>query len=255
MKPLFAHARENHIALFSSPFSLQDVEVLEQAGCPRYKIASYELVDLELIAACARTGKPMVMSTGMASLEEVDRAVACARHSGCKELTLLCCQSQYPADPRGFNLRTIPFFKQRYGCRAGLSNHALGNTLDVAATALGADLIEKHFTDHRERGSVDGAFSMEPAELTELRRCTEIAAASLGETTLTLGAADEKSRAGRRSIYLITDLKAGEVLSAAHVRSVRPAMGLEPWRLKELLGHRARRDLHAPLPLSAADFD
>ena len=164
-------------------------------------------------------------------------------------------RSSRPADPRGFNLRTIPFFKQRYGCRAGLSNHALGNTLDVAATALGADLIEKHFTDHRERGSVDGAFSMEPAELTELRRCTEIAAASLGETTLTLGAADEKSRAGRRSIYLITDLKAGEVLSAAHVRSVRPAMGLEPWRLKELLGHRARRDLHAPLPLSAADFD
>ena len=165
MKPLFNHAKAHGIFLFSSPFSYEDVDCLEEAGCPVYKIASYELNDIGLIDYCASKGKPMVMSTGLATLEEIDRAVDVVRKSGIEDLTLLHCESRYPADPEKFNLNSIPYLKERYQCRSGLSNHAIGDELDIAATALGADMIEKHFTDDKKNGGVDSAFSMEMNEV------------------------------------------------------------------------------------------
>ncbi|MBQ9274922.1 MAG: pseudaminic acid synthase [Succinivibrio sp.] len=255
MKPLFAHARERGILLFSSPFSAADVEVLEEAGCPVYKIASYELNDVDLIALCASTGKPMVLSTGLAELEEIDRAVELVVKGRCPDYTLLHCESRYPADPTLFNLRTIPFFKQRYGCKAGLSNHALGDVLDVAATALGADMIEKHFTDDRSRGSVDSAFSMEPDDLRALVADTAAVAASLGRSGVFLKEDEYPLRNGRRSVYLVKDLKEGESLTREHVKVIRPGLGLEPYRLAGLLGHKAKSALKAPLPLEESMFE
>lgn len=254
MKPMFNHAREKGISLFSSPFSLEDVEVLEQAGCPRYKIASFELNYPDLIAACAQTGKPLVISTGLGTLEEVDLAVAVARDNGCRDLTLLHCESRYPADPKTFNLNTIPFFKERYGCKAGLSNHSLGDALDVAAAVLGADMIEKHFTDDRTLGSVDAAFSMEPEDLQALRRDTENAVLSLGTKQIRLMPDDWKERRGRRSVYLIKPLKKGDILMKDDIRIVRPGLGIEPYLLDEVLGRKAVEDLEAPLPLQREFF-
>ena len=255
MKPMFEHARNRGIKLFSSPFSASDVEALEAAGCPRYKIASFELNDVDLIALCASTKKPMVMSTGLALLQEVDRAVEIARKNGCQDLTLLHCESRYPADPKLFNLKTISFFKKRYGCKAGLSNHALGDTLDIAATVLGADMIEKHFTDDRSKGSVDSAFSMEPSDLSQLRQDTETAVTALGIEDIVLKEDEYDMRNGRRSVYLVKSLKRGEVLSREHVKVIRPGLGMEPYLLKSQLGRKAARDLDAPLPLRTDDLE
>ena len=253
MKPLFAHARARGIKLFSSPFYFEDVDALEEAGCPIYKIASYELNFPQLIAYCADTKKPMVMSTGMATLEEIDRAVQTARDHGCTDLTLLHCESLYPAPADAFNLKTIPFLKARYGCKVGLSNHSIGHTLDVAATALGADMIEKHFARDRSSG-IDAAFSMTPDELKALKEATRLTAQTMGYQAIALSAVDQAARGGRRSVYLVRDLKQGETLTDAHVRIIRPGLGLEPSRLPEVLGQKARRDLSAPQPLDAADF-
>ena len=253
MKPLFAHARERGITLFSSPFYFEDVDALEEAGCPIYKIASYELNFPQLIAYCADTKKPMVMSTGMASLEEIDRAVQTARDHGCTDLTLLHCESIYPAPPTSFNLRTIPFLKERYGCKVGLSNHSIGHTLDVAATALGADMIEKHFARDRQSG-IDAAFSMTPDELKALKEATALAAQTMGYQAIALSETDLAGRKGRRSVYLVKDLAPGETLTPEHVRIIRPGLGLEPYRLPEVLGKKASHELKAPQPLNAADF-
>ena len=253
MKPLFAHARERGITLFSSPFYFEDVDALEEAGCPIYKIASYELNFPQLIAYCADTKKPMVMSTGMASLEEIDRAVQTARDHGCTDLTLLHCESIYPAPPTSFNLRTIPFLKERYGCKVGLSNHSIGHTLDVAATALGADMIEKHFAKDRHSG-IDAAFSMTPDELRQLKQDTVTVALSMGQKEVRLSEDDIAARSGRRSVYLTAELKQGEALTMEHVRIIRPACGLDPFALDQLLGKKAKSDLHTGTPLQASDF-
>ncbi len=254
MKPLFAHARAHGIFLFSSPFCHDDVDCLEEAGCPAYKIASYELNDVGLIDYCAKTQKPMVMSTGLATEEEIDRAVAIVRQRGVTSLTLLHCESRYPAIPELFNLSAIPYLKEKYQCKSGLSNHALGDTLDVAAIALGADMIEKHFTDDRKQGGVDSAFSMDKNDLITLVKDVKAVSAAMGKKGIYLSDEDRASRMGRRSIYLIHDLKAGETLDESMVRSVRPALGLEPYRLKEILGRKARTDISAPCPLKAEDF-
>lgn len=255
MKPLFEHARESGIRLFSTPFSIEDLNALEDAGCPCYKIASFELNYVQLIKACASTRKPMVISTGLGTLEEIERAYETAVKAGCPSITLLVCQSSYPADPEKFSLRTIPFLKERFGCRAGLSDHALGDVQDIAATALGADMIEKHFTDDRARGSVDSAFSMEPSDLRELVKDTTETAASLGVYGVRLTEEETNSRGGRRSVYLVKPLKKGEKLTEKHVRIVRPAFGLEPYLLEDLIGKSALRDLSAPIPLNPADFN
>lgn len=254
MAPLFAHAREKGISLFSSPFSPEDVDVLEAAGCPIYKIASFEVNYPQLIAYCAKTGKPIVMSTGLATLDEIDKAVAVARKNGCKDLTLLHCESHYPADPRTFNLNTIPFFKERYQCKVGLSNHAIGDALDVAATALGADMIEKHFAKDRQSG-IDAAFSMTPDELRQLKQDTQTVALSMGIAGIRLSEKDYEARSGRRSVYLVKPLKAGEKLTLEHVRIIRPACGLDPFALDDLLGHPAITAIPAGIPLCAEDFD
>ena len=253
MDPLFKHAREKGIFLFSSPFCPDDVDVLEKAGCPVYKIASFEVNYPQLIAYCAQTGKPIVMSTGLATLEEIDKAVAVARDNGCKDLTLLHCESHYPADPRTFNLNTIPFFKERYQCKVGLSNHAIGDALDIAATALGADMIEKHFAKDRHSG-IDAAFSMTPDELRQLKQDTVTVALSMGQKEVRLSEDDIAARSGRRSVYLTSELKQGEALTMEHVRIIRPACGLDPFALELLLGKKAKSDLHAGTPLQASDF-
>ena len=253
MDPLFKHAREKGIFLFSSPFCPDDVDVLEKAGCPVYKIASFEVNYPQLIAYCAQTGKPIVMSTGLATLEEIDKAVAVARDNGCKDLTLLHCESHYPADPRTFNLNTIPFFKERYQCKVGLSNHAIGDALDIAATALGADMIEKHFAKDRHSG-IDAAFSMTPDELRQLKQDTVTVALSMGKKEVRLNEDDIAARSGRRSVYLTSELKQGEALTMEHVRIIRPACGLDPFALDQLLGKKAKSDLHAGTPLQASDF-
>ena len=245
--------REKGIFLFSSPFCPDDVDVLEKAGCPVYKIASFEVNYPQLIAYCAQTGKPIVMSTGLATLEEIDKAVAVARDNGCKDLTLLHCESHYPADPRTFNLNTIPFFKERYQCKVGLSNHAIGDALDIAATALGADMIEKHFAKDRHSG-IDAAFSMTPDELRQLKQDTVTVALSMGQKEVRLSEDDIAARSGRRSVYLTSELKQGEALTMEHVRIIRPACGLDPFALELLLGKKAKSDLHAGTPLQASDF-
>ncbi len=255
MKPLFQHASAMRIKLFSSPFSADDVEILEKVGCPRYKIASFELNDLDLIKQCALTNKPVVMSTGLATLPEIDRAVGIMVQYGCNDLTLLHCVSSYPADPKRFNLMTIPFFKERYGCKTGLSNHALGDALDVAATLLGANMIEKHFIDSRTKGSVDSAFSMEPSDLKALREDTEDVLLSLGKKSVVLKPEEMAGRTARRSVYLVKSISKGESLTREHVRTVRPGLGLEPYLLDKLIGKKANADLEAPMPLRAENFD
>lgn len=249
MDPLFAYAREKGIYLFSSPFCPDDVEVLEKAQCPAYKIASFELNYPQLIALCAQTKKPIVMSTGLATLEEIDKAVQVARDNGCTDLTILHCESIYPADPTTFNLNTIPFFKERYQCKAGLSNHAIGNTLDIAATALGADMIEKHFAKDRNSG-IDAAFSMTPDELKSLKQETTVAALSLGCKDVVLKDFEIASRTARRSIYLVKDIKKGEKFTPEHLRIIRPGIGLTPYKYDQVLASTASLDLKAPLPLS-----
>ncbi len=252
---LFACAREHRIFLFSSPFAPKDVEALEKVDCPAYKIASFELSYRDLLAACAQTGKPLIISTGLADAKEISRTVDFVRAKGCMDLTLLACVSQYPAPPESFNLRAIPYLQQTFGCAAGLSSHSLNLDIDIAASALGAALIEKHFTDDRQRGSVDAAFSLEPAEWRQLAARTRIVATALGQAQIVLTQADQDLRNYRRSIYLVKSLKPGEVLTKAHTKAVRPGWGLDPFLLEDLIGKRARRALSAPCPLMLEDFE
>ncbi|MGN1280724.1 MAG: pseudaminic acid synthase [Succinivibrio sp.] len=255
MKPLFRHAKEHGIFLFSSPFCKDDVDCLEEAGCPVYKIASYELNDIGLIEYCAQKGKPMVMSTGLAFEEEIDRAVEAVRRHGVSDLTLLHCESRYPADPKKFNLQAIPYLKEKYNCKSGLSNHALGDELDIAAVALGADMIEKHFTDDRSKGGVDCAFSMDIADLKKLVSDSRTVAVALGRKGIYLQDDEYAMRSGRRSIYIVKDMKKGDLLREDCVRSVRPALGLEPYLLPSMLGKRAVCDLVKNQPLKAEFFE
>ena len=254
MKPLFNHAKNHGIFLFSSPFCKDDVDCLEEAGCPVYKIASYELNDVQLIDYCASKGKPMVMSTGLATEEEIQRAVDIVRSHHIEDLTLLHCESRYPADPTKFNLMSIPYLKEKFNCKSGLSNHAIGDELDIAAIALGADMIEKHFTDDKSKGGVDCEFSMETADLKKLVNDAKMVSTSLGVKGVHLHDDEYPMRMGRRSIYLVKSLKKGEILTEEHVRSVRPALGLDPYLLDRVLGKAAKIDLESPIPLKAEDF-
>ena len=254
MKTLFDYAKDNSIALFSSPFSFKDVDTLESVNCPIYKIASFEANYLDLIAYCAQTKKPLVISTGLASLSDVDRAYECAIKHGCSDITLLHCESKYPADPSLFNLNTIVFFKERYKCKVGLSNHSLGDSLDIAATALGADMIEKHFTDDRSKGGVDSAFSMDVDDLKTLVKDVTNVALSLGQKLLKDPDINDPSFKFRRSLYLTKDLKKGDILSKDDVSTIRPGFGLEPYKLDEILGKKAKDDIKAPIAINEKMF-
>jgi len=247
---LFAKGRELGLTVFSSPFDFSAVELLESLNCPAYKIASFELVDLPLIRYAAQTGKPLIMSTGMANEAEITAAVDIALKHGNGQLALLHCVSGYPAPAAEYNLRTIPMLRERFGIEVGLSDHTLGSATAIAATALGATLIEKHFTLARADGGPDCAFSMEPAELTELVTSVNTAHAALGVADYQLTASEQGNRAFRRSLYLVRDIAAGDVLTAAHIKSVRPALGLPPADYDRLIGKRVNRDMAANQPLN-----
>jgi len=239
--PIMKRARERGIACFSSPFDESAVDFLEELNVPAYKIASFENNHLPLIAKAAATGKPLIVSTGMASLGELEQAVSTARSSGCKHLILLKCTSTYPATPGDTNIRTIPHLRGLFDCEVGLSDHTMGVGVAVAAVALGATVIEKHFTLDRAEGGVDSAFSLEPSELCSLVTESERAWRSLGQITYGPTEAEQKSLVFRRSIYAAKDIKTGELFSAENIRIVRPGHGAPPCMYQQLLGKSAAR--------------
>jgi len=242
---LFEHARKLGITIFSSPFDNTAVDLLESLNAPAYKIASFEAVDLPLIKYVASTGKPMIISTGMADAEEIQEAINAAREGGCKELAILHCVSGYPAPAEDYNLRTIPDMMNRFGLVTGLSDHTLDNTTAIARVVMGASVIEKHFTLDRSGGGPDDSFSLEPAELAALCRDSKTAWASLGQVDYGRKSSEQGNVKFRRSLYFVKDLKAGDVITADAVRSVRPGFGLPPKYLHEIIGQRVKKDILA----------
>lgn len=242
--------RERELDWFSSPFDATAVEFLETLDPAAYKIASFEIVDLPLIRAVAGTGKPVVISTGMATLEEIDTAVRAAREAGCRDLILLQCTSTYPASAENSYLATIPHLAQTFGCPVGLSDHTLGIAVPLAAIGLGAVLIEKHVTLDRGDGGVDAAFSLEPDELRELVQGSERAWQSVGEVHYGPLPAERASLMFRRSLFVTADLRAGDELTHDNLRAIRPGYGLEPRYLDDLVGLRVGRDVARGTPAS-----
>lgn len=242
-EPIFRKCRERGVLGFSSPFDATAVDFLEQLDVPCYKIASFENVDLPLIRKVSATGKPVIISTGMATIGEIEEAVTAAREAGCKDLILLKCTSSYPAPPEKSNLANIPHMAAMFDCHIGFSDHTLGIGVAVAAAAHGAVVIEKHFTLSRDEGGVDAAFSSEPNELALMVRETARAAVSFGRVEYGPTDADRPSLQFRRSLYVVEDLKAGDVLTSANLRAVRPGLGLAPKHLEQLLGRRVSRDV------------
>jgi pseudaminic acid synthase len=243
-KPIFERARELGIIAFSTPFDDTAVDLLESLEVPCYKIASFENTDLPLIRRVAATGKPMIISTGMASIAELDDTVRAARGAGCKDLILLKCTSTYPATADNTNILTIPHMRELFGCEVGLSDHTMGIGVSVASVALGASVIEKHFTPNRADGGVDSTFSMEPAEMSQLVVETERAWQALGKVSYGATEAEKKSLVFRRSLYVVKDLKAGDALTSANVRAIRPGLGLPTKYLDVLLGKTVNRDVY-----------
>jgi N-acetylneuraminate synthase len=253
-KALFEHARKVGITMFSSPFDTTAVDLLEELGAPAYKIASFEAIDLPLIKYVARTGKPMIISTGMADAEEIQEAIDAAREGGCKELAVLHCVSGYPAPAADYNLRTVPDMIERFGLITGLSDHTLDNTTAVCSVALGAAIIEKHFTLDRNGGGPDDSFSLEPADLKAL--CTQARTAweALGQVNYARKSSEQGNVKFRRSLYFVKDLKKGDVITADAVRSVRPGYGIAPKYLDQLIGKTLNRDVGFATPVSAQDL-
>ncbi|MFV3076216.1 pseudaminic acid synthase [Niveispirillum fermenti] len=246
---LFAHAREAGIAIFSSPFDPTAIDLLEGLGAPAYKIASFELIDLPLISRAAATGKPLIMSTGMASLGEIAEAVATAQAAGAGSIALLHCVSGYPTPVEDCDLRTIPHMAAAFGLPVGLSDHTMGVAVPVAAVALGAVIVEKHFTLARADGGPDAAFSLEPAEFRAMADACHMAHAALGSISYALKPSEAGGRTFRRSLYVNRDVPAGTVLGEGDVRSIRPGLGLAPKHLPDILGRTAARDLKRGEPV------
>ena len=249
-KPIFDRCRELGMIGFSTPFDATAVDFLESLDVPCHKIASFENIDLPLIARVARTGKPIIMSTGMATLAEIDEAVRCARDNGCEQLILLQCTSSYPAHPAASNLRTIPHMRDLFGCPVGLSDHTMGIGAAVASVALGAVAIEKHVTMRRSDGGVDSAFSLEPDELAALVRETKTASEALGRIAYGPTEAEAGSLVFRRTLYVVEDMKAGDELTPANLRAIRPGLGLPPKHIDQLMGKRVTRDVARGTPAS-----
>lgn len=249
-KPIFDRARELGMIPFSTPFDETAVDFLEELDVPMYKIASFENTDIPLIKKVASTGKPMIISTGMATVAELDETVRAAREAGCKDLVLLKCTSTYPASPENTNILTIPHMRELFNCQVGLSDHTMGVGVAVASVALGATVIEKHFTLSRADGGVDSAFSMEPDEFNALVTETERAWLSLGNIKYGPTSAEEKSLKFRRSIYVCKDIKAGEVFSKDNIRIIRPGNGLPPKYYDFVLGRVSKYNLKAGTPLT-----
>ena len=249
---IFKRAKELGIIAFSTPFDATSVDFLESLDVPCYKIASFENTDLPLIRKVAATGKPMIISTGMASIAELDDTVRAARDAGCKDLVLLKCTSTYPATADNTNILTIPHMRELFGCEVGLSDHTMGVGVSVASVALGATVIEKHFTLNRADGGVDSSFSMEPAEMRQLVVETERAWQALGQVRYGPTLAEEKSIVFRRSLYVVKDLQAGEKLSTDNVRAIRPGLGLPTKYLDQVLGKTLK---HAVVRGTAVRWD
>lgn len=248
--PLFAYARKLGITIFSSPFDTSAVELLEGLNSPAYKIASFEAVDLSLIKYVASTGKPMIISTGMADAEEIAEAVEAARQGGCKELALLHCVSGYPAPAEDYNLRTIPDMIRRFGLVTGLSDHTLDNTTAICSVALGASIIEKHFTLSRQGGGPDDSFSLEPAGLADLCRGARTAWSALGQIDYDHKSSEVGNVLFRRSLYVVEDVQAGEVLTHKNLRSIRPGYGVAPKHLDAFIGKCAIHEIKRGTPAS-----
>lgn len=253
--PLADYARSLGIEIFSTPFDEAAVDFLESAIRPElYKISSFELTHIPLLKRTAQTGKPVVLSTGMANEAEIEEAVATLRENGAAEIVLLKCVSAYPSEPAGFNLRSMQSIGERFGCLTGLSDHTLTNEIAIASVALGARLIEKHVTDSRDAGGIDAGFSLEPPELAELVSQSQRAHAALGSATIGSSEQDKKQTHFRRSIYASQDIEAGDTLSEQNLRIVRPSLGLAPKHWEKLLGQKAKRSLSAGTPLSEQDL-
>ncbi len=248
--PLFEHARKLGITLFSSPFDTTAIDLLEDLGAPAYKIASFEAVDLPLIRYAARTGKPLIISTGMADAEEIAEAIAAAREGGCTALAVLHCVSGYPAPAEDYNLRTLPDMAERFGVAVGLSDHTLDNTTAIASVALGACIIEKHFTLDRRGGGPDDSFSLEPPELAALCVGVRTAWSALGHIDYGRKSSEQGNAQFRRSLYFVRDLAAGAPITEADVRSVRPGYGLAPKHLPQVLGQRVAAAVKAGTPVA-----
>jgi pseudaminic acid synthase len=236
--------------LFSTAFDATAVDFLEKMGVPAHKVASFELVDIALIQKMARTGKPLIMSTGMASVEEIEEALQTARHAGATEIALLKCTSAYPAPAEEMNLRTIPEMARRFGVPVGLSDHTMGVAAPVAAVALGACIIEKHLTLSRATPGPDSVFSLEPHEFKTMVEAVRTAEKALGEVHFGVSEKEEASRVFRRSLFVVADVKRGETFTEGNVRSIRPGYGLHTRHLGEVLGKRAVRDIERGTPLS-----
>jgi N-acetylneuraminate synthase len=247
---LFERARGHGVTLFSTPFDVTAIELLESLGAPAYKIASFEAVDLPLIAEVARLKKPMIISTGLASLDEIGAAVEAARANGCDQLVLLHCVSAYPAPVEDANVRTVPDLAARFDCVTGLSDHTLGSAAAIAAIALGGSVIEKHFTLARADGGPDAGFSLEPEEFSGLVRDCKDAWRALGRVHYDLKGSEAANAGFRRSLYVVADVAAGETLEPRHVRSIRPGYGLPPGEIAAILGRPAARDLQRGEALS-----
>lgn len=252
---IFAHCRERGIDCFSTPFDDTSVDFLEKLNSPCYKIASFENIDLPLIKKVAKTGKPMIVSSGMATVAELDEMVRTAKENGCTDLTLLKCTSSYPATPEGTNLMTIPHMKELFKCNVGLSDHTLGIGVAVAGIALGATVIEKHFTLSRADGGVDSAFSMEPQEMAQLVRECNAAWQALGEISYGPTEQEKKSMIFRRSLYIVEDMKKGDMITEKNMRSIRPGLGLSPKYFDVLLGKRVKTALKRGTRVSWDIFD
>lgn len=249
-KPIFERARKLGIIPFSTPFDDTAVDFLESLDVPCYKIASFENTDLPLIRRVAATGKPLIISTGMATVAELDETVRTAREAGCKDLILLKCTSTYPATAENTNILTIPHLRELFDCEVGLSDHTMGVGVSVASVALGATVIEKHFTLNRADGGVDSSFSMEPAEMAQLVIETERAWQALGKVSYGATDAEKKSLQFRRSLYIVEDLKAGDLLTQDNVRAIRPGLGLPPKYLTMLLGRSVKQAQSKGTPLN-----
>jgi pseudaminic acid synthase len=254
-KPLFDRARQLGITIFSSPFDNTAIDLLEDLNAPAYKIASFEAVDLPLIKYAASTGKPMIISTGMADAEEIQEAIDAAREGGCKQLAVLHCVSGYPAPEEDYNLRTIPDMIERFGLVTGLSDHTRDNTTAITSVAMGASIIEKHFTLDRSGGGPDDSFSIEPNELNELCLNIKKAWQSLGQINYEIKGSEKNNVKFRRSLYFVNNVKKGEIIYDWNVRSVRPGFGLEPKNYYKIVGKTAKRNIAACTPVLDIDLD
>jgi len=254
-EPIFKHARKRGLVAFSTPFDATAVEFLEGLDVPCYKIASFENTDIPLIRLVATTGKPLIISTGMATMDEIAETVDAARSAGCRDLVLLKCTSSYPSSPLSSNIRTIPELRNRFGCDVGLSDHTMGLGVSIASVALGASVIEKHFTIQRSDGGVDSAFSMEPHELTALVEQTKNAWQSLGE--IQVGPTEEEipSLQFRRSLYVVNDVEKDQIFSTSNIRAIRPGSGLPPKMMDKVIGRKATRNIKRGTPLSFDLFE